>query len=104
MTTLSTPAKPTLQPGIWRAPILSLRFWPVFQRNLLGWGRLATPSLVGKIAAPLLWVVAFGCGMGALVGHVNVVGAQGAQQVPYILFLASGAICMSAMQAASFEA
>jgi len=104
MTTLRTPAKPTLQPGIWRAPILSLRFWPVFQRNLLVWRKLAIPSLVGNIAEPLMWLVAFGYGMGALVGHVNVVGAQGAQQVPYILFLASGAICMSAMQAASFEA
>src|SRR6218665_3846720 len=104
MTTLSPPAEPTLQPCTWRAPILSLRFWPVFQRSLLVWGKLAIPSLVGNIAEPLMWLVAFGYGMGALVGHVNVVGAQGAQQVPYILFLASGAICMSAMQAASFEA
>jgi lipooligosaccharide transport system permease protein len=38
--------------------------------------------------------------MGALVGKVTVGGTQ----VPYILFLASGSICMSAMQAASFEA
>src|SRR6218665_2863250 len=104
MTTLRTPAKPTLQPGIWRAPILSLRFLPVFQPNRLVWRKRPTPSLGGNIAEPLMWLVAFGYGMGALVGHVNVVGAQGAQQVPYILFLASGAICMSAMQAASFEA
>jgi Nod factor-specific ABC transporter NodJ protein len=38
--------------------------------------------------------------LGALVGEVN----MGGQQVPYILFLASGSICMSAMNAASFEA
>jgi len=55
---------------------------------------------VGNIAEPLMWLVAFGYGMGALVGTVNVNGAP----VPYILFLASGSICMSAMQAASFEA
>jgi lipooligosaccharide transport system permease protein len=43
--------------------------------------------------------------MGALVGQVNVVGAGGdAVKVPYILFLASGSICMSAMNAATFEA
>ena len=24
-------------PGIWRPPQLSLRFWPVFLRNLLVW-------------------------------------------------------------------
>src|SRR6218665_4090287 len=53
MTTLRTPAKPTLQPGVWRAPSLSLRFWRVFQRNLLVWRKLAIPSLVGNIAEAL---------------------------------------------------
>ena len=86
--------------SIWRAPQLSLRFWPVFLRNLLVWKKLAIPSLVGNIAEPLMWLVAFGYGMGALIGQVSVDGVA----VPYILFLASGSICMSAMQAASFEA
>jgi lipooligosaccharide transport system permease protein len=90
--------------SIWRAPQLSLRFWPVFLRNLLVWRKLALPSLVGNIAEPLMWLVAFGYGMGALVGQVTVAGAAGDVEVPYILFLASGSICMSAMQAASFEA
>lgn len=87
-------------PHLWRPPALSLRFWPVFRRNLLVWRKLAIPSLVGNIAEPLLWLVAFGYGMGALVGQVRV----GGEAVPYILFLASGSICMSAMNAASFEA
>jgi lipooligosaccharide transport system permease protein len=86
--------------GIWRAPDLSLRWWPVFLRNLLVWRKLAVPSLVGNIAEPLMWLVAFGYGMGALVGQVQLGGTR----VPYILFLASGSICMSAMNAASFEA
>jgi lipooligosaccharide transport system permease protein len=90
--------------GIWRAPALSLRFWPVFQRNLLVWRKLAIPSLVGNIAEPLMWLVAFGYGMGALVGQVNLSGPHGTVAVPYILFLASGSICMSAMNAATFEA
>ena len=77
-----------------------MRWWPVFLRNLLVWRKLAIPSLVGNIAEPLMWLLAFGYGMGALVGQVTVDGVQ----VPYILFLASGSICMSAMQAASFEA
>jgi len=47
-----------------------------------------------------MWLVAFGYGMGALVGTLTVDGVQ----IPYILFLASGSICMSAMNAASFEA
>ena len=76
------------------------RFWPVFLRNLLVWRKLAIPSLVANIAEPLMWLVAFGYGMGALVGEVTLDD----QKVPYILFLASGSICMSAMNAATFEA
>ena len=72
----------------------------MFLRNLLVWRKLAIPSLVGNIAEPLMWLVAFGYGMGALVGQVQL----GGNAVPYILFLASGSICMSAMNAASFEA
>ncbi len=89
-----------MNPSIWRFPDLSLRWWPVFLRNLLVWRKLAVPSLVGNIAEPLMWLVAFGYGMGALVGQVPL----GDRQVPYLLFLASGSICMSAMNAASFEA
>jgi lipooligosaccharide transport system permease protein len=84
----------------WRPPDLSRRWWPVFQRNLLVWRKLALPSLIGNIAEPLMWLVAFGYGMGALVGQVAFEGST----VPYIVFLASGSICMSAMNAASFEA
>jgi lipooligosaccharide transport system permease protein len=76
------------------------RFWPVFLRNLLVWRKLALPSLVANIAEPLMWLVAFGYGMGALIGEVTLDD----DKVPYILFLASGSICMSAMNAATFEA
>ena len=86
--------------SIWAAPQLSRRWWPVFLRNLLVWRKLAIPSLVGNIAEPLMWLVAFGYGLGSLVGQVTLEG----KPVPYLLFLASGSICMSAMQAASFEA
>ena len=84
----------------WRLPALDASFWPVFYRNFLVWRKLALPSLVGNIAEPLIWLVAFGYGMGALIGTID----MGSQQVPYLLFLASGSICMSAMNAASFEA
>ena len=79
---------------------MRMRWWPVFLRNLLVWRKLALPSLVGNIAEPLMWLVAFGYGMGSLVGQVQVDG----HSVPYLLFLASGSICMSAMNAATFEA
>jgi lipooligosaccharide transport system permease protein len=72
----------------------------VFRRNFLGWKKRAVPSLVGNIVEPLITLVAFGYGLGALIGAVKVDGTA----VPYILFLASGSICTSAMNAASFEA
>ena len=87
-------------PSLWRAPRLSMRWLPVFRRHLLVWRKLLIPSLVGNIAEPLITLVAFGYGLGALVGQVQLGGVA----VPYILFLASGSICMSAMNAASFEA
>ncbi|AKJ31568.1 ABC transporter permease [Caldimonas brevitalea] len=82
--------------SLYAAPRLSPRIWPVVKRNLLVWQKLAVPSLIGNIAEPLIILVAFGYGLGSLVGEV--------QGLPYILFLASGSICMSAMNAASFEA
>ena len=84
----------------WSAPRISMRWWPVFRRNLLVWRKLAIPSLVGNIAEPLITLVAFGYGLGVLIGQVHLNGTA----VPYILFLASGSICASAMNAASFEA
>lgn len=86
--------------GIFATPQISWRWWPVFRRNLLVWRKLALPSLVGNIAEPLITLVAFGYGLGALIGQVQLGGTT----VPYILFLASGSICTSAMNAASFEA
>ena len=87
-------------PGLWRAPELSMRWWPVFLRNLLVWRKLAIPSLVGNIADPLIALVAFGYGLGALVGDVKL----GDATVPYVVYLGGGYICTSAMNAASFEA
>ena len=87
-------------PSNWRAPELTWRWWPVFRRNFLVWRKLFWPSLLGNTADPLITLVAFGYGLGALVGQVRL----GDAMVPYIVFLASGSICMSAMNAASFEA
>ena len=65
-------------------PRPSRRWWPVFRRNLLVWRKLAIPEprRQHRRAADLL--VAFGYGMGALVGQV-----EGGRTVPYILLLAA---------------
>ena len=86
--------------AVWAAPRIGMRWIPVFRRNFLVWRKLAIPSLVGNVAEPLITLVAFGYGLGVLIGEVNLNGMA----VPYILFLASGSVCTSAMNAASFEA
>jgi lipooligosaccharide transport system permease protein len=80
----------------YRLPSFSLRFVPVWRRNLLVWRKLAVASVIGNIAEPMITLLAFGYGLGSLLQHID--------GVPYIEFLASGSICMSVMMASSFEA
>ena len=77
-------------------PQVTARFWPVVMRNLLVWKKLALPSILGNIAEPLITLVAFGYGVGFLIGSVG--------GMPYIQYLASGSVAASAALAATFEA
>jgi len=79
----------------WRPPSFSARFFPVWQRNLLVWRKLAVASVLGNIADPLLYMLALGYGIGALVGQVG--------GMPYVAFIGTGMVCQSAMFTASFE-
>ena len=81
---------------LYTAPQISPRFWPVVRRNLLVWRKLAAPSVVFNVAEPLITLVAFGYGLGMLVGQV--------EGLPYITYLASGSIVVSGALAATFEA
>ena len=81
--------------NLYAAPRPSMRFLPVYRRNLLVWRKLAVASVIGNIADPLIILVAFGYGLGRLLQQVD--------GVPYIVFLAAGSMCMSTMMAASFE-
>ena len=78
----------------WR--VLSFRWLAVWRRNLLVWRKLSVPSLLGNFGDPLLYLLALGYGLGSFVGTL--------QGMPYITFLASGIICSSAMNTATFEA
>jgi lipooligosaccharide transport system permease protein len=90
--------------SILRMPRLSSRWWPVFLRNLLVWRKLFWPSLLGNTADPLISLVAFGYGLGTLVGTVNWQASETLTvAMPYLVFVASGYLCTSAMNAASFE-
>lgn len=81
--------------SMYATPRLTLGFWPVVLRNLLVWKKLAVPSVIGNIAEPLITLVAFGYGLGSMIGKV--------QGLPYILYLASGSIAVSCALAATFE-
>lgn len=76
-------------------PALSMRFAPVWRRNLLVWKKLAIASVLGNIADPLLYMLALGYGIGSLVGNVG--------GMSYIAFIGTGMVCQSAMFTASFE-
>jgi lipooligosaccharide transport system permease protein len=78
-----------------RPPTFSLRFVPVWQRNFLVWRKLAFASVLANIADPLLYMLALGYGIGALIGEVA--------GMPYIAFIGTGMVCQSAMFTASFE-
>src|SRR5512144_3419930 len=81
--------------SILRPPQFSVRFLPVWRRNLLVWKKLAIASILGNIADPLLYMLALGYGIGSLVGQVG--------GMSYIAFLGTGMVCQSAMFTSSFE-
>jgi len=60
------------------------------------WRKLAIASILGNIADPLLYMLALGYGIGALVGEVG--------GMSYVAFIGTGMVCQSAMFTASFEA
>ena len=80
----------------WAPPSLSLRWIPVWRRNVLVWQKLAIPSILGNLADPLIMLFGLGYGLGAMVGEM--------QGTSYFAFLAAGFVATSTMYAASFEA
>ncbi|MEI8162660.1 MAG: ABC transporter permease [Betaproteobacteria bacterium] len=76
-------------------PQLSGRAFAVWRRNFLVWRKLAIPSLLGNLADPMIYLFGLGYGLGGLLPQVG--------GVSYIAFLASGTVCASTMNAASFE-
>jgi len=77
-------------------PRFSLRAIAVWRRNFLVWRKMAIPSVLGNLADPMIYLFGLGYGLGSLLPQVG--------GVSYIVFMASGTVCSSTMNAASFEA
>lgn len=77
-------------------PQFSRRALAVWRRNFLVWRKMAIPSILGNLADPMIYLFGLGYGLGSLLPQVS--------GISYILFLASGTVCSSTMNAASFEA
>lgn len=71
------------------------RILAVWRRNFLVWRKLAAASLVGNFGDPFLYLLGLGYGLGLFIGEMN--------GIPYMAYLASGILCSSAMNTASFE-
>jgi lipooligosaccharide transport system permease protein len=68
----------------------------VVWRHLLAWRARAATHLLGNLAEPVSLLLAFGYGLGALIGPV--------EGLPYISYLASGGVVLSCVLTASVEA
>ncbi|MGP1396767.1 MAG: ABC transporter permease [Inquilinaceae bacterium] len=70
--------------------------YAVWRRQVLVWRRLIWSSLASNVGEPLLFLFAFGFGLGALVDRVG--------GLPYLVFVVPGMMAYSVLFASSFEA
>src|SRR5271163_2080155 len=76
-------------------PKLGIGTYRVWYRDFFYFKKYIFSSLLWEFADPLLYVVAFGYGLGFFVGKID--------GIPYIIFLAPAILATSAMQGAVFE-
>jgi lipooligosaccharide transport system permease protein len=78
---------------------ISRRFIRVWKRDLMVYRKNWKVSFIVPLLEPLFYLLAFGVGLGALVGNVRYHG----QAISYVLFIAPALIAVSVMQNAFFE-
>lgn len=78
--------------GLWLAPSHVRAVW---RRNFMVWKKLAVASLLGNFGDPFLYLLGLGYGLGLYIGNMG--------GIPYMAYLASGILCSSAMNTATFE-
>lgn len=80
-------------------PRVSSRCWRVWQRDATVWRKTWAIGFLPPLLEPLLYVAAFGLGLGALVGAL----AWQGERLSYLEFLAPGIVAAGVMNAAFFE-
>ena len=78
---------------------LSRRFVRVWQRNFVVYRKTWKINFLPPLLEPLFYLVAFGVGLGLMVGQVDYAG----KNIPYTTFIAPALIAINMMQSAFFE-
>ena len=78
---------------------LSRRFFRVWQRNFVVYRKTWKIGFIPPLLEPLFYLLAFGVGLGVMVGSVNYAG----NSIPYTTFIAPALIAVNIMQSAFFE-
>lgn len=77
-------------------PKIGIGAYKVWYRNFFYFKKYLMASAFWTFTEPLLYIVAFGYGLGFFVGEI--------EGVPYLMFFAPAILCTTAMQGAVFEA
>jgi lipooligosaccharide transport system permease protein len=85
-----------MKPQFFALPVLSFRFYPIWQRHFLVWKKLAITSILGSLADPLIYMLGLGYGLGSLLPEMG--------GTSYLMFISGGTLCYSTMNSATFEA
>jgi lipooligosaccharide transport system permease protein len=80
-------------------PPLSRRFFRVWQRNLTVYRQSWKISFIPPLLEPLFYLLAFGIGLGGLVGNIR----YGEVEISYTRFIAPSLIAITVMNSAFFE-
>ena len=80
-------------------PPLSVRFVRVWERNMTVYRQSWKISFIPPLLEPLFYLLAFGIGLGGLVGNINYGGAE----IPYTRFIAPALIAITVMNSSFFE-
>lgn len=78
---------------------VSRRAWRVWQRDMEAYAATWKTNFLPPLLEPVLYILAFGVGMGRLIGTVTYFGAE----LPYLTFMVPGIVAVAIMFWAYFE-